>query len=367
MARVAAYLRPLSAGLFSLGIAFGCAEAGSVNDGPLRPHGGTSGQANGGSSAGDGGTAAGGGAGTAASGAAGGGGTGNTGAGGSSAGGASGSSAGGSGNGGSGAGGSGGTGNGGTGNGGTGNGGSGGAGNGGSGGTGNGGSGGTGNGGSGGTTGCEVAKYNFDLCNDGWTQYGSNSNWSCGTPTNGPGSDHTSGSGKVWATNPGGNEANCADSSLESPVINLSGAAGPLRLRFWHWYDFRLCNPAAFPLLCNLQCGFDKDAYAGGVVEVKTAGGTWAKVAPSSGGTKIECFYVDSDGGTTCSTCQLDGQKGFSGASGGWIQQEVDISAYAHAGFQVRFHFASYDDDVCHPIKPGWYIDDVRIAPASCP
>lgn len=355
MARLLPYLRPLGAVLFSAGIIAACAEGGALP--PLKPskNGGTGGTGvdasptGGSTNAG----AAGSGVGAMGGDTVGGDGTGATG--GSSTGATGGSATGGTG-------GTGNAGSGGMGNAGTGNAGSGGSGNGGTGGTGNGGSGGTGNGGSGGSS-CEIVKYDFDGCNDGWTNTG-NADWACGNPSAGPGSDHTSGTGKAWSTSPTGNQGNCTDGSLESPVIDLSGAGSNLRLRYWHWYDFRQCNGTFFG--CNIACVVDTDAYAGGVVEVKNAGGSWVKLTPSSGG-KIECYYVDSDGGATCSPCALDGTRGYSGTSGGWVQQEVDISAYAHSAFQVRFHSASYASDLCHPGTPGWTVDDVRIAPAGCP
>ena len=72
---------------------------------------------------------------------------------------------------------------------------------------------------------------------------------------------------------------------------------------------------------------------------------------------------------TTCSPCAIDGQNGFAGTSaGGWEFVEMDISSYASASFQFRFHFASYGaDPICHQAKPGWYVDDVSIAKLSCP
>lgn len=365
MARLLPLLRPVGAALFSAGIIAACAEGGALPARKPIENGGTAGSdtdasttggVNSGGAAGSGmgGDVVGGDGGSGAVG-----GTGGTGA-------AAGASSGGSGNGGSAGAGNAGTG--GTGNGGSGNGGSAGSANGGAAGAGNGGSGGTGNagtgaGGSGGSA-CEIVKYDFDNCNDGWTNAG-NADWACGNPTAGPGSDHTSGTGKAWSTSPGGNQGNCTDGWVQSPVIDLSSAGSNLRLRYWHWYDFRPCDPAVIPLICNLAC-IDQSAYAGGVVEVKTSAGTWVKVSPSSG-KKLECYYQDSDGGMTCSPCSIDNQTGYAGSSGGWVQQEIDVSSYAHSQFQVRFHSASYAADPCHPNKPGWTVDDVRIAPASCP
>ena len=182
-----------------------------------------------------------------------------------------------------------------------------------------------------------------------------------------PNGDHTGG-GKCWGTKLTGNATNCQDSTLTSPVVNLSADSGKaLRLRFWHYYDFRACVPGS---LCGFVCALEKSTYSGGVVEVTTNGSTWTKVAPSGGynGPAIECYSTDSDGGTTCAPCALDGQSGFGGKAAGWELVEIDISSYATATFQARFHFASYGTEfLCHPDKPGWYVDDVSIVKLSCP
>ena len=186
-------------------------------------------------------------------------------------------------------------------------------------------------------------------------------------PSSGPGADHTGG-GQCWGTNLSGNSNNCADSTLTSPVIDLSGASGlALRLQLYQWYDFRACN--AGNALCSLVCAFDKSTYSGGIVEVFD-GSSWQKLNPTTGygSTPVDCYSVSAEGGVTCQPCALDGVNGFSGATGGWVPVEFDISSYATASFQFRFHFASYDSEfLCHPAKAGWYVDDIRVAKLSCP
>ncbi|GMV14763.1 MAG: hypothetical protein HS104_09390 [Polyangiaceae bacterium] len=234
-----------------------------------------------------------------------------------------------------------------------------------------GGAGGTGGatGGSGGSGGCPITTYPFTGCPTGWTTAGNNNDWQCGVPSVGPpNGDHTGG-GQCWGTKLTGNANNCADSTLTSPIQNLSAYNGQaLRLRFWHFYEFRACNPSGF--LCALPCALDKSTYSGGVVEVSTNGSTWTKITPTTGynGTAIDCYYLDPEAGATCSPCSLDGQVGFGGATAGWQQVEFDISSYAVSTFQFRFHFASYGaEPLCHPNKPGWYVDDVSIVKLSCP
>ena len=224
-------------------------------------------------------------------------------------------------------------------------------------------------GGSGGSGGCPITTYPFTGCPTGWTTAGNNNDWQCGVPSVGPpNGDHTGG-GQCWGTKLTGNANNCADSTLTSPIQNLSAYNGQaLRLRFWHFYEFRACNPSGF--LCALPCALDKSTYSGGVVEVSTNGSTWTKITPTTGynGTAIDCYYLDPEAGATCSPCSLDGQVGFGGATAGWQQVEFDISSYAVSTFQFRFHFASYGaEPLCHPNKPGWYVDDVSIVKLSCP
>lgn len=209
-----------------------------------------------------------------------------------------------------------------------------------------------------------MVSYDFDGCGEGWAHYGNRTDWACGPPTSGPGSDHTGG-GSLWATNLGGNSGTCVDSYLESPEIDLS-AGGPLRLKFWHWFSFQTCNPGGLGGLCGLPCQLTQnERYSGGAIDVKNAAGQWVRLAPTSG-PRAECYSTSSDG-DVCAPCELDGTPVFAGSSGGWIEANIDISAYAHASFQVRFRFASYESDPCFPRTPGWYIDDLRITPPVCP
>lgn len=230
------------------------------------------------------------------------------------------------------------------------------------------GGGGTG-GGSGGFGGCAVKSYDFTGCGTDFVAAGNSTDWACGNPSSGPGSDHTGSGNAAWGTSLNGNSKNCADSTLTSQEIDLSSYSGQtVRLQFWHWYRFRACDPNGLAGLCGLPCALDPSTYSGGLVEVHD-GSSWKKVTPTGGysNTAIDCYYVNSDGGTTCSPCALDGQKGFAGTSGGWLPVEIDVSSYTHSKFRLRFHFASYSSDPCHPATPGWYIDDVRIAKMTCP
>ena len=152
-------------------------------------------------------------------------------------------------------------------------------------------------------------------------------------------------------------------------MVDLSALAGKtVRLRFYHWFDFRSCN--AVNSLCGAICAIENTTYSGGIVEATSNGTTWQKVSPLGGytGKAIKCASTLSDGGKVCGNCALDGVKGFDGASGGWLPVELDVSSFATKNFQFRFHFASYDTEfLCHPNKAGWYIDDVSLVKLQCP
>lgn len=224
----------------------------------------------------------------------------------------------------------------------------------------------SGAGGAGGSDGgpsrCDVVRYTFDGCDEGWTAGGRNSNWECGAPTTGPGSDHN-GQGNAWATGLDVVEPDCSDAWLESPEIDLSLAPAPLYLVFWHWYDFRVCDPGR--LLCGIVCA-DPSVYSGGAVEVKDSAEVWSTASPDMG-KMLECEAMNDDGGALCQPCALQGKSVYRGSSAGWTQRAIDISAYRHPRFRARFRFGSNVPDDCHPPGAGWYIDDVRVTPGSCP
>ncbi len=206
-----------------------------------------------------------------------------------------------------------------------------------------------------------MASYDFATCPAGFTAAGTATSWQCGVPSGGPGGDH-SGDGRVWSTGLTGNSANCQDSTLTSPSLDLSAYAGfAVRLRFWHWHAFRACVGGGF--FCSLPCAIEQTTFSGGVVEAFD-GAQWQRIAPQAGypGRPIDCHYVDADGGQTCQPCSLDGVRGFDGASGAWVQVEMDVSSFTHSAFRFRYHFAAYaTEPVCHPNTRGWFIDDVQI------
>lgn len=151
-------------------------------------------------------------------------------------------------------------------------------------------------------------------------------------------------------------------------MVDLSAYAGKsVQLRFWHWYDFRACTPNG--ILCPaFVCSLDTSTYSGGRLDV-FANGVWNEVDPVGGygnGTqKISCSASDA----ACTTCSLEGKKGFGGAGteSAWLQATYDVSAYVGASFRFRFRFASHDAYGCYPKTSGWYVDDIEVTtPGQC-
>jgi hypothetical protein len=219
-----------------------------------------------------------------------------------------------------------------------------------------------------------VQSFDFEGCPQGFTSTGNAKTWECGKPTTGPKSDHTGG-GSLWATRLGEAPAYCEDSFLESPSIDLSTQSGkPLKLRVWHWGDFRVCDPTKGPFgACNLACnppfGLPVDSYSGGVLEV-FSGGSWKVVPPVEGyGTSNQPLEANggssdpADNNPPCQSSTLDGKTGFAakGVNKQWILSTFDVAQYASADFRFRLHFASAPKEDCFPNTAGWYVDDLAI------
>ncbi|MCZ7652110.1 MAG: M14 family zinc carboxypeptidase [Thermoanaerobaculia bacterium] len=117
-----------------------------------------------------------------------------------------------------------------------------------------------------------------------------------------------------WTDSPGGNYGNNVDTSLTSPVLDLTGAAG-VELSFWHRYvtesDYDYCH-----------------------VEVSTDGVTWDEVVAYDGS---QTTWQE----VTLSLPQLDGA----------------------ATAQVRFRLTS---DISQT-RDGWYVDDIVLRGAVDP
>ena len=143
----------------------------------------------------------------------------------------------------------------------------------------------------------------------GWTHGGSNDRWQLGTPTSGPGSARSG--NNCWATNLSGNYSNYMNGWLLTPSIQITEAC---ELTFYHYF--------------YCESGYDR-----GYVEITTNGTSFSQL---SGG-----YYT--------------------GSLGGWSKQTFNLSNYVGQTVQIRFRFYS-DGSV---IRPGWYIDDIRIETAT--
>ena len=130
--------------------------------------------------------------------------------------------------------------------------------------------------------------------------------WEWGVPTSGPGASHSG--TRCWATDLDEDYHNYNTGWIQTPQIDLSGAANP-QLAFWQYYD--------------MEAGYDY-----GYVDISDDGGnSWTNLQS----------YTDSQGS--------------------WIQEGLDLSPFIGQQVIVRFYFAS-DHSFNYP---GWYIDDVEV------
>ncbi|HYF65691.1 MAG TPA: hypothetical protein VD886_22875 [Herpetosiphonaceae bacterium] len=125
------------------------------------------------------------------------------------------------------------------------------------------------------------------------------------------------------------NEFSLSNQFLTSP--DLAIGAGD-RLFFAHQY--------------NLEAGYD-----GGVVELSDDGVVWFDLGLDMVANGYN-MIIDPQ-----ATTLLAGAPAFSGASGGWLTTEVDLSAYAGKTVKIRFFQA---DDVGDAVE-GWWVDDIEI------
>ncbi|QED47298.1 S8 family peptidase [Cytobacillus dafuensis] len=139
----------------------------------------------------------------------------------------------------------------------------------------------------------------------GWTSYGANNSWQWGVPTSGPG--NAASGEKVYATNLSGNYDSRANMTLLMPPIDLPEGNAFLQFKQWH----------------NLERNYDY-----GHVFVSTDMVNWTQ--------KLRVNDITS----------------------GWINGQVDLSEYAGQRIYVGFNVTT-DGSV---VRPGWYIDDVRLA-----
>ena len=111
----------------------------------------------------------------------------------------------------------------------------------------------------------------------------------------------------------------------------------------------RVQVPAADPTLTFRTRHEIEEGWDFGFVQVSTDGGNTYRSLPSSGTTTNHDPDAD-----PAIVAQL---PGFSGSSGGWREERVDLSA--HAGKEVLLAFRYMTDPAVDP--PGWWLDDIRI------
>ncbi|MGY5343324.1 S8 family serine peptidase [Paenibacillus glucanolyticus] len=148
----------------------------------------------------------------------------------------------------------------------------------------------------------------FEENNLGFTAGGTGSAWAWGSPTSGPGGAYSG--DKLIATNLEGTYGANSNAYLLAPPIDLTDSPEGGLLTFKHWYD--------------LERNID-----------------WGKV------------YIAAEENDFAFQEVLS----FTGTSGGWVTQYVDLRAYAGQQVFVQFNLTS-DASVQ---KAGWYIDDFEI------
>ncbi|MGG1572904.1 S8 family serine peptidase [Fictibacillus sp. NRS-1165] len=139
----------------------------------------------------------------------------------------------------------------------------------------------------------------------GWASWGDKNSWEWGTPTSGPG-NAASGT-NVYGTNLDGNYDNSANMALRMPPVDLGD--GPAYLQLKHWY--------------GIENNYD---YA--QIFVSADQQNWVEKAR------------------------------FTNKSNGWLDAQVDLSAYANQRIYIVFNLKT-DGSVT---KPGWYLDDVKLS-----
>ena len=130
--------------------------------------------------------------------------------------------------------------------------------------------------------------------------------------------DAHSGANAFWS-----NKGDESDMTL-TREFDFSGVAVPITLSYWTWYDI-------------------ENDYDYLYLEVSEDGKSWEIIKTP--------FGIDKD-----PTGDAYGW-GYSGQSNGWIQEQVDLSAYAGKKIQVRFEYVT-DAAVNHA---GFLLDDVRV------
>jgi hypothetical protein len=154
-----------------------------------------------------------------------------------------------------------------------------------------------------------------------WSVYsvdGSQVEWTLGIPNNHAVTEAHS-PPNCWGSNLNGEGTDTVESFLISPALYLTNG-NVATLTFWHWYDFSDPNGI--------------DIIHGGEVDIVT----------------------DKDGATTPIAS-------FADASGGWVQEEVDLSPYIGQIVYLAWHYVLFSLETS--VRPGWLVDDVEVSMSS--
>ncbi|MCA9660265.1 MAG: hypothetical protein KC486_18120 [Myxococcales bacterium] len=135
---------------------------------------------------------------------------------------------------------------------------------------------------------------------------------------------------------------------LVSPEIDLTGAAAPITLSFFHLYDFK-------------DIGEPNSYGDGAIVEVSVDGGPWEQLALPGYTATINdpgnCLEL------TAPENPLLGLDAFVGTTNTWLGESGSLDAYAGAkirlGFTISSDCAAYATTFDQPVE--WYVDNVTI------
>jgi hypothetical protein len=139
-----------------------------------------------------------------------------------------------------------------------------------------------------------------------WTATGA---WHIGSPTTGPHSGANCALTQNYSSNQDGRIV-CTNYLNGSNSLVVPDASASPTLVFWHWVNL---------------------ANALGYVELQSGTNGWQQISPT---------YIDVTSG------------------GVWLQNSIDLSAFAGQSVQIAFHFTS--GGCCGNAK-GWYVDDVSL------
>ncbi|MCG7345721.1 S8 family serine peptidase [Sporosarcina sp. ACRSL] len=153
----------------------------------------------------------------------------------------------------------------------------------------------------------------FEQLPVGWTSFGNKNSWEWGKPTSGPG--NAASGENVYATNLSGMYENNMNATLVMPPVDLPEGAAYLQFKQWH----------------NFEQSSTGRAWDYGHVFISTDRQEWTQLLM------------------------------IQGASNGWIDAEVDLSAYS--GQRVYIGFNAFSDGSV--VREGWYIDDVALSDQS--